>query len=472
MSEPLWSWSATALVAGIRKREVSSREAVLSCLQRIAAVNPAINAVVSVQAEQALAAADAADRAVAAGEPLGLLHGVPITTKINVDQRGLPTTNGVVAFADNVAQTDSPVITNLRRAGAVIVGRSNTPAFSMRWYTDNELHGRTLNPWRADRTPGGSSGGAAAAVATGMCAIGHGNDGGGSTRYPAYCTGTVGLRASFGRVPAFNATATSERQLSLQWLSIQGAITRNVADSRLALEAMAVADPRDPWFVPAPLVWPASDRLPCVAVCYDPAGVGIAEAVRAHVLKAANVLTDAGYLVDAADPPDVAAAATAWNDFAQGESRVSLADTVARHGDASARRAFELMMARTPVLDVAGLMRVSASRATLLRNWQLFMEGHPLVLCPVAMEQALPYGVDVESAASVERLYRSHTFLFATAFLGLPSISVPTGVVDGVPIGVQIIGRRFREDMVLDAAQAIEDACGSFTPIDPSPAAG
>jgi amidase len=364
------------------------------------------------------------------------------------------------------------VITNLRRAGAVIVGRSNTPAFSMRWYTDNELHGRTLNPWRADRTPGGSSGGAAAAVATGMCAIGHGNDGGGSTRYPAYCTGTVGLRASFGRVPAFNATATSERQLSLQWLSIQGAITRNVADSRLALEAMAVADPRDPWFVPAPLVWPASDCLPCVAVCYDPAGVGIAEAVRAHVLKAANVLTDAGYLVDAADPPDVAAAATGWNDFAQGESRVSLADTVARHGDASARRAFELMMARTPVLDVAGLMRVSASRATLLRNWQLFMEGHPLVLCPVAMEQALPYGVDVESAASVERLYRSHTFLFATAFLGLPSISVPTGVVDGVPIGVQIIGRRFREDMVLDAAQAIEDDCGSFTPIDPSPAAG
>lgn len=432
-------------------------------LDRIAAVNPDLNALVSVQHEAALEAADLADRMVASGMALGPLHGVPVTTKINVDQRGLPTTNGVVAFKDNIAKDDAPVVANLRRAGAVIVGRTNTPAFSMRWFTDNDLHGRTLNPWRPDRTPGGSSGGAAVAAATGMCAIAHGNDGGGSIRYPAYCTGTVGLRPSFGRVPAFNGTAASERQLSLQLISVQGAITRNVGDARLALAVMAAPDPRDPWHVAMPLDGPRVDR-PGVAVCLDPDGVGIAPEVEAAVRKAALILQNAGYGVTWRDPPDVAAAATAWNDFAQGEARVTLAAQVAQHGDALARRAFELMMNRTPELDVASLIRLSASRATYLRRWQLFMQDHPLVLCPVAMETALPYGVDIESDASVERLYRSHVFLFATAFLGLPSISVPTGVHDGIPIGVQIIGPRFREDLVLDAAAAIEHAAAESTP--------
>ena len=466
MSAPLWQHTATALAAGIKTKQFSSREATLSCLARIEAVNPGVNAIVSVQAEAALAAADAADRAVALGQPVGPLQGVPITTKVNVDQAGLPTTNGVVALAANLAAQDSPVVANLRRAGAVIIGRTNTPAFSMRWYTDNDLHGRTLNPWDARRTPGGSSGGAAVAVATGMCAIGHGNDGGGSIRYPAYCTGTVGLRPSFGRIPAFNGTAAVERQLSLQIISVQGAITRTVADARLALQAMAVADARDPWFVPVPLDGPR-DQPMTVAVCTDPAGVGIEHAVRDHVLQAATVLARSGYRVEPQDPPDLAQAAAAWNDFAQGEARLNLEAQVMALGDGLSQRAFALMMQRTPVLDLPGLMRLTASRATLLRRWQLFMATHPLVLCPVAMESALPYGVDTESEASVDRLYRSHTVLFATAFLGLPSISVPTGLVDGIPMGVQIIGQRFREDLVLDAAQAIENACGLITPIDP-----
>lgn len=467
MNEPLWRWSAAALADGIRRRQVSSREAVSACLERIEAVNPALGALVSVQSADALRRADEADRAVAQGAPLGVLHGVPVTTKVNVDQAGLPTTNGVEAFAANVAAEDSPVVANLRAAGGVIVGRSNTPAFSMRWYTDNDLHGRTLNPWAADRTPGGSSGGAAVAVATGMCPIGHGNDGGGSIRYPAFCTATVGLRPTFGRIPAFNGTAPGERQLSLQWVSVQGAITRTVQDARLAFAAMCAADPRDPWHVPVPLAGPPHRGPIPVAVSTDPAGVGIDPRVRDAVLRAATVLADSGYAVHAADPPDVAAAAAAWNDFAQGESRHTVAPQVARLGDAAARRSFELMMRRTPELDLAGLMRLTASRATFLRRWQLFLESHPLVLCPVAMEPALPYGVDQESDASVERLYRSHVWLFATAFLGLPSVSVPTGVVDGIPMGVQIIGRRFREDMVLDAAEVLERAGGLRLPIDP-----
>lgn len=468
MSEKIWQWPATLVAERVRAKEISSREAVLSCLQRIEEINPQVNALVSVQADAALEAADGADRRTLSGEPLGLLHGVPITTKVNVDQRGLPTTNGVMALADNLALEDSPVVANLRSAGAVILGRTNTPAFSMRWYTDNDLHGRTLNPWRAEVTPGGSSGGASVAVATGMCAIGHGNDGGGSIRYPAYCTGTVGLRPSFGRVPAFNGTAPAERQLSLQWISVQGAITRTVEDARLALQVMSAADPRDPWFVPAPLQWPEQGSK-AIAVCTDPAGMGVHPGVSEHVARAAACLVERGYAAEIESPPDVAVAATAWNDLAQGESRIALQEQVLAAGDERSKRAFELMMQRTPALDVHSLMHLTSLRATLLRNWQMFMERWPLVLCPVAMEPALPYGVDTESAESVDRLYRSHTFLFATAFLGLPSISVPTGLVDGVPMGVQIIGRRFREDMVLQAAQALEQAFGVLTPIDPRP---
>ena len=156
MSEPLWRWSAHTLAAAIRHGAVSAHEAAIATLERVQAVNPALNAI--------------------------------------VDLRGRATTNGVVAFKDNLATEDSPVVANLRRAGAVVIARTNTPAFSVRWFTENDLHGRTLNPWSAAHTPGGSSGGASSAVAAGMGAIAHGNDLAGSVRYPAYCTGVCGRR--------------------------------------------------------------------------------------------------------------------------------------------------------------------------------------------------------------------------------------------------------------------------------------
>ena len=463
----LWQWTAADLALAIRKKRVSSLEAVESCFARIDAVNPRVNALVSVQRDDAMRAAEAADRALASGEATGVLHGVPVTTKVNVDQKGLPTTNGVVAFADNVASSDSPVVRNLRNAGAVLIGRSNAPAFSLRWYTDNDLHGRTLNPWRADRTPGGSSGGAAVAVALGMCPIGHGTDGGGSIRYPAFCTGTVGLRPSWGRIPSFNETVPVERPLSMQLVVVQGAITRSVEDARVALTAMLAGDARDPWWVPAPLEWPPAHAPLRVAVCIDPAEVGVHPAVEAQILAASKMLEEAGYLVETAAPPDVGAAAAAWNEFVQGEGILTAGSHVARYGDSDAKRAFELMVQRTPRNDTAAHIRVAASRATYLRKWQAFMERYPLVLCPVAMEPALPYGVDTESAGSVERLFRSHTFLLATSLIGLPSISVPCGIADGVPVGVQIVGQRFREDLVLGAAQCIEDRAGRLVPPEP-----
>ena len=186
MAEELWRWDAVDLARAIRLGQVSSRDAVASCLKRLDAVNGAINAVTVVLAAPALAQADEADRALQRGGAVGPLHGLPVTIKENVDHEGTATTNGVVGFKDMVAQTDSPAVANWKRAGAIVIGRTNTPAFSLRWHTDNELRGATLNPWDKTRTPGGSSGGAAASLAVGITPLAHGTDYGGSIRYPAY----------------------------------------------------------------------------------------------------------------------------------------------------------------------------------------------------------------------------------------------------------------------------------------------
>lgn len=467
MSEALWSWPAHQLAAAIRSGAVSAHEAVVASLERVQAVNPALNAIVDVLADDALAAAQAADAARRRGDALGPLHGVPVTVKVNVDMTGRATTNGVVAFKDNLASEDSPVVANLRQAGAVIIGRTNTPAFSVRWFTENDLHGRTLNPWSRAHTPGGSSGGASSAVAAGMGAIGHGNDLAGSVRYPAYCTGVCGLRPSFGRVPAFLPSAKDERPLSMAMMSVQGPLARNVADLRLALEAMSAADPRDPWWVPAPLNGPALARPLCVAMSVNCHGTPADPAVVAAVRQAGAWLADAGYVVEEVEPPSLAEAHELWNLIANDEARQFMWPAIEQFGDEGVRRSFGWMLADSPVLDHRAHLQAFAKRSTLIRRWQLFLQRFPLVLGPVSGEPPFPWGWDVESEATMARVLRAQESQFAVPVLGLPAVSVPTGMAGALPMGVQLIGPRFREDLVLDAAAVIESRCPPMTPIDP-----
>jgi amidase len=430
-------------------------------------VNPAINAVVQVLEEEALAAAREADARRARGEALPALHGVPVTTKVNVDQKGLPTTNGCVPFRDLVAPEDSAVVANLRRAGAIIVGRTNTPALSMRWFTENALHGRTLNPWHPGHTPGGSSGGASAAAAAGIGPVAHGNDLGGSVRYPAYACGIAGLRPSFGRVPAFNPTMAAERPISAQLMSAQGPLARRVADLRLALAAMAEGDARDPWWMPAPLEGPPLPRPLRVALCVDPAGTGVHPAVAEAVRRAGAILQAAGYAVEEASPPAFAEVARDWDALAHGEAAIFLKDAFAQNADEGAQATYRYMLAHTPAMGMADWMRVAARRTTHQRAWAAFMQGFPLVLCPVSAEPPFPQGLDVAGQQGFDAVYRAQQPLLATPLLGLPSVAVPTGVVDGLPMGVQVIAPRWREDLALDAAEAIEAACPMPTPVDP-----
>jgi amidase len=466
MIGPIWKWDAVDVAAGIREGLISSREAVQASLDRLAETNPAINAVTVVDAEKALIEADSADRARRRGDHLAPLHGVPVTFKENVDQTGFATNHGVAAFKDNVASEDSPSVSNLRRAGAISMGRTNMSAFAMRWHTDNDLHGPTLNPWNPRHTAGGSSGGAAASVAVGITSIAHGNDYGGSIRYPAYCCGLVGIKPTVGRVPHFNPSVKEERSLTAQLFSVQGPLARRVRDLRLALDAMSQGDMRDPSWVPTAHQGP---RLPGplrVAMTINPSQSGVHPAVVDAVRSAGNALSKAGYEVEEVDPPETNAVADLWWRLAWWEVNTLSGAAIRKFGDAGVKQAMEIYLESTPDVELHGYMRALADRMTHIRRWQQFLERYPLVLGPVSTEPPFPIGFDTAGGMTGDELKTAQRLLIAVNLLGLPAAAVPTGLSNGLPIGVQIIAPPFREDLCLDAAEVIERQLRLETPIE------
>jgi amidase len=460
MSKEIWRWSAVETAAGIRRRQISCVEAVQAAIDRLRAVNDRVNAVTVDLSAEALEVAKRADAIVASGVALGPLHGVPITIKENVDQEGQTNPNGVAAFESILAEEDAPLVANLRQAGAVIIGRTNTPEFSYRWFTDNPLRGLTKNPWAEDRTPGGSSGGAAAAVALGIGDIAHGNDLGGSLRYPAYACGVATIRPSLGRIAAYNASAPEERPPMIQLMSVQGPIAREVRDVRLALEVMAGCDPRDPWWAPAPLEGRRLDHPIRVAVTKEPAGVPCHPGIARAIDEAARHLEGAGYAVEAVDPPAVAEIADRWRSLVMTDTKVMMEPAVREHGSDDIKQVLDGFMAATDILDLDGYVRALADRTRLLRAWSAFMANHPLVLAPVSQAPPFPQQEDLKGGERIRQMLDEQAMLYSVNLLGLPAAAVPTGLVDGIPSGVQIIGQRFREDLCLDAAQAIETAVG------------
>ena len=469
----LWQWDATDLAQAIRLRKTSSREATQAVLARMDQVNPKLNAIVLPLAEQALKDADAADAAVKRGDITGPLHGVPVTIKENVDQAGLPTVNGVAGFKDLTAADDSPIVANWKRAGAVIFGRTNTPAFSIRWDTDNAIHGRTFNPWSKARTPGGSSGGAGAAIATGMGPLAHGNDYGGSVRYPAYCNGIVGLRPTMGRVPAFNATAVGERPLTAQLMSVQGPLARRVRDLRLGLAAMISRDARDAWWVPAPAEGPPPPRPIKVAVVTSSPGTFVGGDVLQAVRSAAKALADAGYAVEEVQPPSIEDAAALWARMVFADTRHLSLEAIEKFGDDGVKRSVGLWFEIVQDVTLREYMLGSAEILKHRRAWSLFLEQYPLVVGPTSGDLPFKIGFDTRDVDGTRHLLRSQALLTAVNLLGLPSVAVPVGSIAapdaprGVPVGVQIIAGRYREDLALDAAEVVEAQHGLPTPIDP-----
>lgn len=464
-SSEIWRLSAARVATLVRQRKISALEAAQSALARLDAVNPALNAVVDHRPDEVLVRARAIDAALARGEDPGPLAGVPVTVKINIDQQSFVTSNGVHLQKDWIAASNSPVVDNLLKAGAVIVGRTNAPAFSYRWFTDNRLHGRTVNPRGASMTPGGSSGGAAASIAAGIGHIAHGTDIAGSIRYPAYACGIHGLRPSLGRVAAYNAV-TPERSISGQITSVSGPLARTVDDLRLALSVMSAPDARDPWWVPAPLIGPAAPR--CVALCTAPDGMATVPEVVAALRDAAERLRDAGWTVDEVDAlPPIRDAALAQIALWMGDGYAGMVAAAEREGDAGAIAALAGQAVIGQSMTLEKLSAALVRRATITRQWQLFLERYPVVLLPACAELPFADDLDLQGPDAYARVWEAQMTMVGLPLTGLPSLVVSTGMVGRAPVGVQLIAGRFREDLCLAAGEAIEARGVPLMPIDP-----
>ena len=461
--QDLWRLSAAEIASLIRSKKVSAKEAATAALARLDAVNPSINAVVDHRPEDVLAQAAAVDAAIARGEDPGPLGGVPVTVKVNIDQQDYATTNGLKLQRDAIAKTNSPVIDNLRKSGAVILGRTNCPAFSYRWFTSNLIHGDTRNPRDPAITPGGSSGGAGAAVAAGIGHIAHGTDIAGSIRYPAYACGVHGLRPTMGRIPAFNA-ALPERPIGPQISAVSGPLARTIGDIRIALAAMSARDYRDPWWVPAPLEGPPMPKR--VAMCLNPGGLDPVPEVRAAVADAGKRLERAGWIVEEiADTPPLREAADLQTKLWLGDGYEAQLEAAEREGDPGALACLRGNRAKVHPFD---LSKALTRRATLTREWLSLFENYAVLLMPVSGELPFPDQLDRKDEASFARVWHAQLPQIAIPFMGLPGLTVSTGLVGRIPVGVQLVSGRYREDLCLAAGEAIEAGGTPSAAIDPA----
>jgi amidase len=454
MQEVIYA-SATTLARAIRTKEISSAEVVQTYLQRIAAVNPALNAVVQLRAEAALAEARAADAALARGQIRGPLHGVPMTIKDSLDTAGVITTGGTTGRASFVPAQDATVVARLRAAGAVLLGKTNTPELTLWGETDNLIYGRTNNPYDLTRTPGGSSGGAAAIVAAGGAPFDIGSDTRGSIRVPAHFTGIAGIKPTSGRVPRTGHIVPWGLG-AVDALTQLGPLARYVEDLVLTFPIMAGVDWSDPAIVPMPLGDPQAVSLQGLRVArYTDNGILAATPdTVAAIHLAATALTEAGALVHDDRPAGLERAAALYNTLSEGDGRAWVRRLLQQAGTTAIHPRLQQRLEDATPLRVddftAVLEEVDRCRSTMLT----FLQSYDLILCPVCAFPAPPHGTTTLSVVSYTEVYN---------LTGWPGVVVRGGTsAEGLPIGVQIVARPWREDVALAVAHYLEAALGGW----------
>ena len=466
MTQELWRKSALELAADIRTKKVSSREVVDAHLERIAQVNGHVNAVVRVLADEARAGADAADAALAAGKPLGVFHGVPITIKENIDVAGYPTTQGIPALAGAIPALNAPAVDRMLGAGAIPIARTNLPDLGLRIHTDSTLYGRTKNPWKSDRTAGGSSGGEGAALASGMSPIGLGNDIGGSLRNPAHCCGIAAIKPSTGVIPDANQFPIEDIGLSSQLMLNQGVMARRIADVRAGFLVVAGEHPRDPISVPAMLTDLQPGQKLRIAVMATPPGGSTLSGVADVVGKAADALSNAGHDVVESTPPDFELACEVWKTQLYGELELQrpLLEMVMGEGG---RKFVDFTTVNRAKVEFSEWVNAQLQRNGLGRRWNAWFQEYPVLLSPTWTQPPFVFDFDIENEAGALATVELMRPVLPANLLGLPAVVVPGGMADSLPVGVQVIGARYTDLRCLSIAEQIESACGLDTPIDP-----
>jgi amidase len=462
----LWENDAITLAGMLRSQEVSAREVIAAHIERIEAADTAVNAVVTRCFEQAMAKAAAADQALARGEQLGLLHGLPVAHKDLLDTAGIRTTYGSPLFAGYLPSRDDLLVSRMSGAGAISLGKTNVPEFGAGSHTVNRVFGATRNPYDLSRSAGGSSGGAAAALAARMVCLADGSDLGGSLRNPASFCNVVGLRPSPGRVPRWPVTDPADT------LGVAGPMARTVADAALLLAVQSGPDPRATLALdapPPPLAAPADVRR---VLAQDPRGLRVAwsadlglpvePAVRAALAPARNVLADLGCQVsDAA--PDLAGGDEVFRTWRALRFATAFGPLLRDHpGDVGPNVAWNIE--RGQELTVADLSRATTAWAALADRVSAFCAEFDVLACPVS--QVPPFDVDLDWVHEIDGVPQD-TYLdwMRSAYLisvtGLPAISVPAGFTpDGLPVGLQLVGRRRADWHLLGIAAAFEAATG------------
>ncbi len=461
-----WKINGYEISALLNKKEVSATEICNNLIEHIEKINPKINAIVVETFEDAKKQAKIIDKKIKDGENIGTLAGVPTTIKVNTDQIGYPSTNGLRIQKDLVAKKDSPVVKNLRNSDALMLGKTNTPAFSIHWFTRNSLHGHTFNPHNKNITPGGSSGGAAAATAAGMGAIGHGTDIAGSIRYPAYACGIHGLRPSIGRVPMINYT-TPDRHIGGQIMAVSGPLARSIKDLELALKVMSRENYDDPWWTPLPFSLPMPEKK--IALLRKIEGLKIDPLISAELGLVAKRLEDSGWVIEEPKAPNFQEAAKFQATLWLGEFRRTGGEAITKENDPDSNFIYSQMSRRCPDTSLEKFMDSLQQRARISREWNKFFDQYPIILCPITGDIPFPDLKDLESEESFDLVFDSMLPQIAPPYMGLPGLSFATSQTkQKTPLGVQFISRKFREDLLLNVGYDLEKYYPKIEPVLPN----
>ena len=460
---------AVSMAEQIRKKRISPVELVEAHLAQIERLNPKLNAFVQVDAERARRAARDAEIAVMQEKTLGPLHGVPLSLKSSLEVAGMRCEAGTRLRAGLVAMQDAPLVARLKNAGAIVLGMTNTPELLMAWETDNLLYGRTNNPWDVERTPGGSSGGEAAAIAAGMSAVGVGSDGGGSIRVPAHFSGICGLKPTPGRIPATGHYPVSAGPFAL--IGVVGPMARTVADLKVLFEVMQGPDIGDPCAAPVPVRWPGNDEVKKLEIkrlkigyFEDDGRTPVTPETRAAVRTAVEGLRGAGFQVDPFQPEGLEEARQLWHKFFVVAGGMLLRPMF-KDADADLSPILKQFLEwSAPAHTGPTLLDAWIQRDLLRPRFFAQMQQYPILLCPAAAIPAFRHGErrwQVEGKTVHYLDAWSYTEFFN--LLGNPAAVVPVGrSSEGLPIGVQIVGRPWEEEEVLFAAAALEKECGAW----------
>jgi len=448
--------SATEQAKAIREKRISSEELVRACLERIAEVNPKLNAVVQLPAATALAQAREADKALAHGEIRGPLHGVPFTLKDAIETKAVISTGGTLGRASYVPNEDATVVKRMREAGGVLLGKTNCPEFGWAWESDNLIYGRTNNPYDLSLSPGGSSGGESAIISAGGSPLGLGSDAGGSVRFPAHCTGITAIKPTSGRVPRTGHFPGPGGLLDALWQI--GPLARFVVDLNMVLPIIAGVDWRDPAIVPAPLGDATMvDSKALRIVFHTDNGIETPDRETIQTVeKAARALEASVAAVEEARPPGIEQTYEIYLGLFAADGGVGLEELLEMAGTKKVhslmQRVLELQRAHAKSMALFGALmgQWDAFRRSLLS----FMEQFDVMVCPVCSFPGMVHG------STYDRL-PAFSYTMTYNLTGWPAAVVRAGTsANGLPIGVQIVARPWHEDVALAVAGMIEKALG------------